>query len=91
MGEKGSLDELNPAEGWPHHWRAIDRDIPSQVARSALLGSVFPGSGNEIANHQQPQNHWTQEPMPGKIHHSGLMRFDAGKVADESDELVEND
>ena len=56
-----------------------------------VLGSVFPGIGDNLANHQSPQNHWTQEPMPKKIHHSGFIMLDTGKVTGASEELIENE
>ena len=50
-----------------HHWRVVDRDIPSQVASPQSLGPIFP----VCAMHRLPSKIakiiWTQEPMPKKI------------------------
>src|SRR6056297_3099592 len=49
----------------PHHWRAIDRNIPYQFASPHCLSPFFPATSNDQSGPEM-QNHWTQEPMPRK-------------------------
>ncbi len=40
-----------------HHWRAIDRDNPSQASVPAEPGSVFPGVFNVPTSIEACKNH----------------------------------
>ena len=58
-----------PAGHRPHHWRAIDRNIPSQVASPHCLSPFFPAWTSLSHSLRFGKNYWTQEPMPPKIQH----------------------
>jgi len=66
VSEKGMPDKCELAAHQPHHWRAIDRNIPSQARVPALPESVSPGNFKCIGAVPKMQNYRTQEPMPRK-------------------------
>ena len=66
VSEKRMPGKRKLAGHQPHHWRAIDRNIPSLARVPALPESVFPGNVKWIRAVPKCKITIAQEPMPRK-------------------------
>ena len=56
-------------------------EYPFPSCVPAELESVFPGTYESTTFQRHPPNHWTQEPMPSKIHHASASSTDENRTS----------